>query len=214
MNSRRHARVQTGLAYAAETAIILASLAYVITGQLAALIAWEAVALIYLTIGGVLVWRMPARQSRADRRAAGENRRWAWVVPLLSSVTGAYSAVLALIARNEAQVVAEVSSFAVAAIVGVVLSWLLLQVGFANIYRYTALEAQEQQMAFPGTMSPAPIDFLYFAFTIGTTFATSDVNVLSSRVRRVVLVHGVVAFFYNALVIAIAIQVLQFVLSG
>lgn len=45
-----------------------------------------------------------------------------------------------------------------------------------------------------------------FSFTMGTSFATS---VRTPPIRRIVLVHSVVAFFFNALVVAVAIQVLQ-----
>lgn len=41
---------------------------------------------------------------------------------------------------------------------------------------------------------------------MGTSFATS---VRTPPIRRIVLVHSVVAFFFNALVVAVAIQVLQ-----
>jgi len=199
--------------YAAESAVLIASLIYILSGSLPALFAWEFLALAYLVAGGIIAWRMPARQSPSDLKTASENRRWAWVLPTVSSATGAYSAVFALLARDSSAYTPESAFFALAASVGVVLSWLLLHVGFANMYRYMAQEKGDQPIAFPGTKQPDLLDFLYFSFTIGTSFATSDVSLCSSKVRRVALLHGVISFFYNALVIAIAIQVLQFVLS-
>ena len=47
-----------------------------------------------------------------------------------------------------------------------------------------------------------------FAITIGTTFATSDVNVVSRRLRWTVATDSVLAFFYNAIVMAIAFKIL------
>ena len=62
----------------------------------------------------------------------------------------------------------------------------------------------------PGTDGePTLSDFLYLAFTVGTSFAVSGATIASREVRRVVLVHSVTSFFYNALLIAIAIQVIQ-----
>lgn len=50
-------------------------------------------------------------------------------------------------------------------------------------------------------------DFFYFALTIGMAFATSDVEITSPRLRRVVTVHGALAFFYNLVVLAFTINV-------
>ncbi|NLG54322.1 MAG: DUF1345 domain-containing protein, partial [Rhodococcus sp.] len=64
-------------------------------------------------------------------------------------------------------------------------------------------------LKFPDNTWPTRLDYLYFAFTIGTTFATSDVEVREVGVRRIVLLHSIISFFYNALVVAVAFQVLQ-----
>lgn len=62
---------------------------------------------------------------------------------------------------------------------------------------------------FPNEPTPDFGDFTYFAFVIGTTFAMSDVNVTTRRMRWVVLTHSVVGFFYNAVVIAVPIEVIK-----
>ena len=50
-------------------------------------------------------------------------------------------------------------------------------------------------------------DFAYFALTIGMAFATSDVEIRRPDIRRVAVVHGAVAFFYNLVVLAFTINV-------
>ena len=50
-------------------------------------------------------------------------------------------------------------------------------------------------------------DFFYFSLTIGMAFATSDVEIISPRMRRVATVHGALAFFYNLVVLAFTINV-------
>jgi len=60
----------------------------------------------------------------------------------------------------------------------------------------------------PGTTAPDYADFAYFAFTFGMTFQTSDVQITSRRVRRVVLLHCFAAFVFNIGVIAFAINAL------
>ncbi|WP_410636312.1 DUF1345 domain-containing protein [Amycolatopsis sp. cmx-4-83] len=41
-------------------------------------------------------------------------------------------------------------------------------------------------MRFPATERPNLLDFAYFAFTVGTSFATSDVEVQTRPIRRVI----------------------------
>jgi uncharacterized membrane protein len=62
-------------------------------------------------------------------------------------------------------------------------------------------------LAFPGTEQPDIGDFLYYAFTIGMAAQTADVSITSSAMRRRTLVHAVIAFFYNALIIALVVNV-------
>jgi uncharacterized membrane protein len=61
---------------------------------------------------------------------------------------------------------------------------------------------------FPGTPMPDYDDFLYFAFTLGMTFQTSDANITASGVRRVALLHSFAAFVFSIGVIAFTINVL------
>jgi len=51
-------------------------------------------------------------------------------------------------------------------------------------------------------------DFLYFAFTLGMTFQTSDVDITSSAMRRVAIGHCLAAFVFNIGVLAFTINVL------
>lgn len=54
---------------------------------------------------------------------------------------------------------------------------------------------------------PDYLDFAYFSFTIGVANATSDVNVTSSLMRRLILVHSVLAFFFNMAVLGLTINI-------
>ena len=60
---------------------------------------------------------------------------------------------------------------------------------------------------FPGELDPDYFDFLYFSFVIGMTSQVSDVQVTSRDMRRITLIHGVLAFAFNMLVLALSINV-------
>lgn len=97
-------------------------------------------------------------------------------------------------------------------VVAVVTSWLVLQVGCA--LGYLGLYAEQGGLDFPGDEQPAMTEFLYFAVSVGTTFGTTDVTVTRRRMRRQVLVHGVLAFVFNTLVLAVALTILTSYLPG
>ena len=61
---------------------------------------------------------------------------------------------------------------------------------------------------FPKCDEPDYWDFLYFSFTLGMTFQTSDVEISSRRVRRTVLGQCLAAFVFNIGVLAFSINVL------
>ena len=98
-----------------------------------------------------------------------------------------------------------------------VVSWTVTQVVFTlhyahEYYRPTGTEqatqggASRQALDFPGETNPDYWDFLYFATSIGATSQTSDVSIRSRAVRRLVTVHAVVSFFFNAAVLALTIN--------
>lgn len=193
---------------AAEVCIFLASLAFLVTLEVWALVAWLAVGTLYVIGGFAAVWR--GGPIEADASAALRSvTRWSWISPLLAATIGAVSAVTALVARSTAPEAPGNLLLIVAASLGVILSWVLLQVGFAQMYLILDLTGEQDDLRFPEGSKPSVLSYLYFSFTLGTSFATSDVEVVSLRVRRLVLIHAVVAFFYNALVVAVAFQVLQ-----
>ena len=97
----------------------------------------------------------------------------------------------------------------------IVLSWTFIHTMFALHYAhdyYFDLDlagdthARRRDLRFPGDRAPTYGDFLYFAFTIGMTFQVSDVQIADSAVRRLVLAHGVLAFFFSTVILALAIN--------
>jgi uncharacterized membrane protein len=62
-------------------------------------------------------------------------------------------------------------------------------------------------LEFPGTKEPEAWDFVYFSFVIGMAAQVSDVQVSDGGIRRMVLFHGVVSFFFNAVILALAVNV-------
>lgn len=98
------------------------------------------------------------------------------------------------------------------ALAGAPLGWLMLHVvaafHYANLYYgpYDSTDGCGPPLAFPGGKEPDPWDFLYYAFVIGMTAQVSDVQVMDSQIRRATLGHAVVSFFFNTVLIAMAVN--------
>jgi uncharacterized membrane protein len=92
-----------------------------------------------------------------------------------------------------------------------VLAWLFTNTLYAIHYAHLAYiepDAGNAGLEFPGTKQPGYWDFVYFAYTLGMTFQTSDVTITDERIRRVVTVHCFAAFVFNIGVLAFTINVL------
>lgn len=80
---------------------------------------------------------------------------------------------------------------------------------YAHLYYSRADGGKDSAgLVFPATGKPDFADFAYFAFTIGVALQTSDVEVTSPHIRRIVTVHSILAFFFNLGVLALTINVL------
>lgn len=94
-----------------------------------------------------------------------------------------------------------------------ILAWLfangMFALHYAHIYYLTDEDGGDRRgIDVPGTDEPDYRDFLYFAFTLGMTFQTSDVTVTDRAIRGVVLAHSLLAFVFNLGIIAFTINVI------
>lgn len=92
------------------------------------------------------------------------------------------------------------------------LTWLFANTVFAlhyaHLYYLPKDTGDRGGVEFPDTKEPDYWDFLYFSFTLGMTFQTSDVTIGGAHIRRVVLVHSMAAFIFNMGILAFTINAL------
>ena len=89
-------------------------------------------------------------------------------------------------------------------------SWLWIHVLFAFHYAsryYQSKGGPGAGLAFPQCDAPDYFDFLYPALVVGMTSQVSDVQVTSSRMRRLTALHGLLSFAFNVVVLAMGINV-------
>ena len=105
-----------------------------------------------------------------------------------------------------------------AALVAVTLvgSWLLVPTMFMMHYAdmFYSAPANARPLGFPKTEMPVFWDFAYFSFTISAASQTADVITTQVGIRKVVIAHEVIAYFFNASIIGFAINVTAGLIGG
>lgn len=199
-----------GSALAGVAVYLLLPLVLVGRAESRVLVAWNFFALLYL----VLVWQMArgADPAAMRRRALQQDEGRFFVLAL---VVMASLAVLAAIASQlggvkELSGLQKTRHVALAALT-IVTAWAFTQTLFALHYAHDFYLARSRglpdALIFPGTADPNYRDFLYFACVIGTSGQTADVSFNGSTLRGVGLVHCVLAFFFNATMLGLTMNV-------
>jgi uncharacterized membrane protein len=174
------------------------------------IIGWNVGACLYLLLAARMMFASTHARMRARALEHDEGRIVALVLVVLAAVmcVGAIVAELAVV--KEIHGTLRYAHIGLAALT-IVTSWAFTQVMFALHYAhdyYTAqARGQSGGLAFPGDEAPDYGDFLYFACIIGTSAQTADVNITGRVMRRISLLHCVLAFFFNTTLLALTINI-------
>jgi uncharacterized membrane protein len=174
--------------------------------DLAPLAAGNVFYLVFLILSGFLI----AGQTPADiKRRAKREDEGIVIVLLIVLATMGFFCVAVFVALREG--FARPLPLALAAL-GAPLGWLtlhtLMAFHYADIHYFDDPDTpgRGNDLEFPGKGDAGLWDFLYFSFVIGMTAQVSDVQVKTSAMRRAVLYHGVISFFFNTVFIAMAVN--------
>lgn len=172
------------------------------------MIGFDVAAAVFL---GSIVPLLRTADSTAIRASAARNDANR---PMLLAITAATSlAILAAVAGELVAKGALPADRVVLVLATLALSWLFANTVYAlhyahMFYRRDGNGGDSGGLDFPGCPAPDYSDFLYFAFTLGMTFQTSDVSITDRTLRRTVTVHSLAAFVFNLGVVAFTINVL------
>ena len=148
--------------------------------------------------------------------ASADEPVWIIFLVTMGAVTVAVASLFILINDAESP---QALNFAVT-LTAVPLGWLTIHmmtaIHYAHAYWQPNIASSGKQTApgeprggldFPGSPQPSAIEFVYFSYVIGMTAQTSDVNITKSAMRRITLVHSIVSFFFNTVLVAAAVNV-------
>jgi len=170
------------------------------------LVGWDIYVGLYLVLVAHVVWVCDVHRIRV--RAAREDE--GQLTLLVLTVTAALASLGAIVAElGSSAGVPRRPSHVILAVLTILLSWAFIHTIFALHYAHEFYDDDKGGgLAFPGR-NPEPDywDFVYFSFVIGMTSQVSDVGVTSTRIRRTVTAHGVVAFAFNAALLALSVNI-------
>ena len=208
--ARLHARLLTSVAVGLAVTLGLAMTDWSMATKL--LLGWDIGVVLYL----FLVYQLMMTCGLDDiRRRAAEDDEGAVALLFLTGLS-ALAIMGAIVAElGNAKVAGQPQSglgIAVA-MATILVSWAFVHTIFALHYAHEYYGERGDHaiggVTFPGRQQPDYWDFLYFSLVIAMTSQVSDVVITSKVIRRIVTVHGALAFFFNVAVLALSVNIVS-----
>ncbi len=199
-------------------AILVGVLAYLLLhGSLVpgaqAVLAWDIGSLAFLGMAARLF--LDGDDSRMMRNAAAQAEgEWVIFFVTLAGVVFSFVALTVVFAGVKDLPPAQKHLHIALVAATLLLSWLVTHVVFAMRYahEYYATDSVpgpgvDGGLEFPGEQPPDYWDFCYFSLVLGMTFQVSDVQITSRKLRRLALVHGLIGFLFNTVIVALTVNI-------
>jgi len=171
------------------------------------------VALFLAITAFIIVGASPERVRQRARLV--DPRRWAILAIIVAAAAVSLVALGSTLQREVHETAAALGARLTLAGLTVVASWTVTHTVFALHYAHHYYgdgpapgDDDRGGLAFPGGEQPDYWDFLYFSFVVGMTCQVSDVQVTSRTMRRITLVHGVLSFLFNTVILALSVNLL------
>lgn len=214
--------VRWRLVLAVVIGLVAVVLAPAMLGTLArVVVGWVGFAATDLAIIILGMWQADTDDIR--RVAASEDlpRTQAFVL-VLSAATASLGAVVGLMGSLK-DISKDLRVLHVAlSVAAVVLAWTLVHLVFTLRYAHAYYDADKETgqdtggLVFPDDqgkdhgpkLTPNYVDFAYFSFIIGMTAQTADIGIGSREFRRTALLHSLIAFIFNTVIVAFTVGTL------
>lgn len=169
---------------------------------------WGAGALVFLVLTFARLFR--SRSVEAIRKRAAEMDQAGGAVLPLSLLAAAASVFIIVMEAAGGEPSAASALFSLGVIA---LSWLFVHVIFTLHYAHEFYAPKDkgkgdrQGLIFPGEDDADYWDFLHFALIIGVANQTADIQISSQKLRRIATLHSLVAFLFNTVILALAVNI-------
>ena len=212
---KKHFSETTGpqrLVYGLVTALAVSAVPLPLSWEFRALLAWCVGLVVYLSLAWWLCLAFDAKRTRERAQAQDEPSVVLVLVLLLANAACVVAVTMLMQQSRDLSGIDQALHIGLSA-TALAASWFFIQTIFAFHYahRYYFEEKLDEPdgpgLKFPGGLDPDYFDFLYYAHVVGMTSQVADVQVTSREMRHITLVHSVLAFGFNMLILALSINV-------
>lgn len=205
----RHTPLMLALGLGVITGVSLGLFAPELTALTRLLAAWDAAIAAYLVAIWLQTRGVSARHLAEHAAEVDDGRYFVLFVSLIAVAASVAAIILELQARLPPGPAKNLHVGFV--FVTVALSWLFVHASFAKHYAHeyfgpAGAGAIRKGLIFPGDEAPDFGDFFHFALVIGVAAQTADIQIAAKPIRRIVTLHGVVAFVFNTVILALTIN--------
>lgn len=176
------------------------------------MIAWDTFSVCMIVMSWITFSITNSKQIREQSRVQDPKNSIVFIVVLVATVAGFLAVLLLIISKNN---LSHDDWRLPVAILGMLLSWILIHTIFTLRYAHifygdhkTNPKTHAGGLDFPGDERPEYLDFAYFSFVLGMTFQVSDVQITSKRFRKLALIHSLLSFIFNTIMIALTINLI------
>jgi uncharacterized membrane protein len=209
---RQDARHRLVIALFAATAVSL-SLRGRVHPFTEAIATWDAFVFCVLFLAWLTILTTPVHKLRSRAKEQDVSRLVIFVFVVIAACAALF-AVAFLISVNKVELRGHFTAHLLLALGTVIFSWSVVHTVFGLRYAHAFYgdsdDAGANQPAggliFPGEHPPDYFDFAYFSFVVGMTCQVSDVQITSRKMRRLTLVHSVLSFGFNTVILALLIN--------
>jgi uncharacterized membrane protein len=173
------------------------------------LISWNAGVLLFLVLICILMVSLDAKQISKRYEPEDEAAPVILVVGIVGAILAMASIMMYLSTLDAVPPSHKALHIALAGLT-VIDTWVLIPLLFTLHYAdmYYSVRPQERPLRFPDKGDPVFWDFAYFSFTIAAACQTADISTQQGPIRKVVIAHSVLSFFFNASILGFAINVM------
>jgi len=177
------------------------------------MICWDVFSLCLVVMSCINFFTMKPQEIRYQAKNQDTSKSVVLLIVLISTVGSLLGIFLIIMNKGTWMLNKYTETFIY--IFGVNCSWFLLHILFtfryAHLYYGDHPATRGVDMAgldIPEEDFPDYLDFAYFSFVIGMTFQVSDIRIISRSIRRLALLHGLLAFLFNTVIVALVINVI------
>lgn len=176
---------------------------------------WDVFALCVLVLAWLTIITTPPEKLRARAQMQDLSRTLIFVFVVMAACAGLFAVGFLFFANKGVVQRPHFLIHLLMSLIAVISSWMLVHTVFGLRYAHTYYgdpdgpagpQPHAGGLEFPGDRKPDYLDFAYFSFVIGMTFQVSDVVITSRDFRKLVLLHSMLAFGFNTVILALAIN--------